>query len=51
MVQIEIDRGLYMDEARIRPSADFEAVRARLAGVIAAIADIARPDEVPLAAE
>ena len=51
VVQIEIDRGLYMDEARVRPSDDFETVRARLAGVIAAIADIARPGEVPLAAE
>ena len=37
-VQIEIDRSLYMDEARIRPSAEFDAVRRRLVGVIADIA-------------
>ena len=36
-VQIEIDRSLYMDEARIRPSAEFDAVRRRLVSVIADI--------------
>jgi N-formylglutamate amidohydrolase len=51
VVQVEIDRALYMDEVTVRPNADFDAVRARLAGVIAAIAAIMRPDELPLAAE
>ena len=37
-VQIEIDRSLYMDEARIQPNAEFNAFRRRLAGVIAQIA-------------
>lgn len=51
VVQVEIDRALYMDEVAVRPNADFDAVRARLADVIAAIAAIMRPDELPLAAE
>jgi len=50
-VQVEIDRALYMDEANVRPNRNFDAVRARLAGVIAAIAAIGRADELPLAAE
>lgn len=33
-LQIEIDRGLYLDEARVAPAAHFEQVRARLAPVI-----------------
>ena len=37
-VQIEIDRSLYMDEARIQPNAEFNAFRRSLAGVIAQIA-------------
>jgi N-formylglutamate deformylase len=37
-VQIEIDRSLYMDEARIQPNAEFNDFRRRLAGVIAQIA-------------
>ena len=32
-IQIEIDRSLYMDEARITPNADFEAIRQRLTEV------------------
>lgn len=38
VVQVEIDRSLYMDEAAIRPHAGFDAVAARLAAVFAAIA-------------
>ncbi len=34
-IQIEINRGLYMDEAAIRPSRGFERLRADLADVIA----------------
>ena len=50
VVQIEIVRSLYMDEAAIRPSANFAAFRDVLAGVIATLAEIGRRS-VPLAAE
>lgn len=50
VVQIEIDRALYMDEVRIVPSADFEAFRALLAGVVAEITEVGRR-ALPLAAE
>lgn len=36
-IQIEIDRSLYLDEARIEPNANFEAMRALLRGVVAEI--------------
>ncbi|GHF54507.1 N-formylglutamate amidohydrolase [Seohaeicola zhoushanensis] len=49
-IQVEIDRALYMDEARIRPSANFDAVRELLRGVVAEIAAIRR-DDMQLAAE
>lgn len=49
-IQVEIDRALYMDEARVRPNAGFEPLRRLLRGVIADIVDVAR-DEQPLAAE
>jgi N-formylglutamate deformylase len=49
-VQIELDRALYMDEARIKPNGNFEAVRC---AIRAAVADIARigQERMPLAAE
>lgn len=50
-VQIEIDRSLYMDEARVEPHSGFEAFRARLSGVIAEIAAIGATDSGQLAAE
>lgn len=50
VVQVEIDRALYMDEARIAPRADFDAFRALMAGVVADIAAFGR-DRLPLAAE
>lgn len=50
-VQIEIDRSLYMDEAQIRPNANFKAFKAKLDGVIAEIAEIGRPAELRVAAE
>ncbi len=50
-VQIEIDRALYMDEARVMPHAGFDGFRAALESVIAEIADIGRPREMPVAAE
>lgn len=49
-LQVEIDRALYLDEVRIERGPGFEAVRAALAPVIAALAE-ARPDALPLAAE
>ncbi|MDT8857740.1 N-formylglutamate amidohydrolase [Paracoccaceae bacterium Fryx2] len=51
VVQVEIDRSLYMDEARIEPRSDFGAFRALITGVIAEIALIGREDAMPLAAE
>jgi N-formylglutamate amidohydrolase len=50
VVQVEIDRALYMDEARIEPRADFDAFRALMAGVVAEITGMMRRD-LPLAAE
>ena len=37
VVQVEIDRGLYMDEARVEKRADFVAFRGLVAGVIAEV--------------
>lgn len=37
VVQVEIDRALYMNEAHIVPRPDFDACRRRLCGVLAAI--------------
>jgi N-formylglutamate amidohydrolase len=51
VVQVEIDRALYLDEARVAPGPGFDAFAARLAAVIARLAAIGRPDAVPLAAE
>lgn len=34
VIQIEIDRSLYMDEARVTPSAGFESFRRLMAGVV-----------------
>jgi len=42
VVQVEIDRSLYMDEARIIPSPGFEGTRARLGQVVAELADLGR---------
>jgi len=50
VVQVEIDRSLYMDEARVEPRADFAAFRVLMAGVVAEIAGALRRD-LPLAAE
>lgn len=41
-LQIEIDRSLYMDEARVEKSSDFSAFKMILDGVIAEIAEIGR---------
>jgi len=42
VVQIEIDRSLYMDEARVIKRADFHEIQTRLAGAIAQICDLGR---------
>jgi N-formylglutamate amidohydrolase len=49
VVQVEIDRALYMDESRVAPRADFDAFRRLMQTVIAEIAGT-RP-AMPLAAE
>ncbi len=50
VIQVEIDRSLYMNERLIRPSGNFQAMRAQMRTVIAEIADIGRR-EMPMAAE
>ena len=50
VVQVEIDRALYMDEARIVPSAGFDSFRTVMAGVVAELAGIGL-QRLPLAAE
>ena len=49
-IQIEINRGLYMDQRRICPGPDFDAVKQRLDAVVALLVRIA-PDLSALAAE
>jgi len=49
-IQVEIDRALYMDEARITRRPDFTAFRDLIGSVVAEIAG-ARPARLPLAAE
>jgi N-formylglutamate deformylase len=52
VVQVEIDRALYMDERRIAPSAGFGALQRLLRGVIAEVSAIdAAQGGLPLAAE
>ncbi|MDM7931764.1 N-formylglutamate amidohydrolase [Tabrizicola sp.] len=48
VVQVEIDRALYMDEARIEPAPGFQAFRQLMAGVVA---ELVPPTGVALAAE
>jgi len=50
VVQIEVDRALYLDEARVEPSRNYKAFKQLLTGVIGEIADIGRP-RIALAAE
>jgi len=51
VVQVEIDRALYMDEAAITPRPDFAAFQQVITGVIADIAAFAGAYRPPLAAE
>lgn len=51
VIQIEIDRGLYMNEQLIRPNGNFDAMQRLISGVVAQLCDIGRPRVRPLAAE
>ncbi|MFD0982010.1 N-formylglutamate amidohydrolase [Tropicimonas aquimaris] len=51
VVQVEIDRALYMDERAVRPSQHFSDFRAMLKGIIEEIVEIGRAASLPLAAE
>ena len=51
VVQVEVDRRLYLDEARVEPSPDFADFRRLMAGVVAEVAAIGRAGEISLAAE
>ena len=53
VVQVEIDRGLYLDEARVKPNADFPAFQALMDQIVTTLAEIGRSDRksVALAAE
>ncbi|MFM7442952.1 MAG: N-formylglutamate amidohydrolase [Tabrizicola sp.] len=48
VVQVEIDRALYMDEVRVEPLAGFEGFRDLISGVVA---ELVQPSGVALAAE
>lgn len=50
-VQIEIDRALYMDEAKVRPNENFNGFRRLMRQVVAEIAEIGAVDRERLAAE
>ena len=50
VIQVEIDRALYMNERLVRPSGNFAAFQALMRGVVAEITEIGR-QEVSLAAE
>ncbi len=49
-LQIEIDRSLYLDEARVEPSANFEAFQQVMARILTGITDVGRK-ALPMAAE
>ena len=53
VVQIEIDRSLYMNEQELRPNGNYASMRRILSGIVAALAEVGRPpaEGLPLAAE
>ncbi|PZX16596.1 N-formylglutamate amidohydrolase [Palleronia aestuarii] len=51
VVQVEIDRSLYMNEATIEPHSGYAQVKATLTRVLAEITRIGRPADTALAAE
>lgn len=50
-IQIEIDRSLYLNEKMIRPSNDFDMIRAALKNVVRMLCQLPRPAAGALAAE
>lgn len=50
VVQIEIDRSLYMNERTLEPLPGFDSFRDRLTGIVAALCNLGR-GQMPLAAE
>jgi N-formylglutamate deformylase len=50
-VQIEIDRSLYMNEAKMVPNGNFTSMQQAMDRVVARIAELGRPKDLPLAAE
>ena len=50
-LQVEIDRGLYLDEKRVEPGRDFAAFRAAMSRIVAGLAELGRESQLPLAAE
>ena len=50
-IQVEIDRALYMDEARIERRPDFDAFRGVISSVVSEICALGRERAMPLAAE
>ncbi len=51
VVQVEIDRSIYMDETRVEPGPGFDAFAAVMGRVLARIAPLGRDDAAQLAAE
>lgn len=51
VVQVELDRSLYMDEGAIAPHSGFDEMRERLRAVIGEITAIGKAEDPPLAAE
>ena len=51
VVQVEIDRALYLDEANVEPGPNFAAFRDVMAKVVAGVSDIGRAGDIRLAAE
>lgn len=51
VVQVEIDRGLYMHEGELRPNADYPSVKAALARAIAELAAASGRRDTAMAAE
>lgn len=50
-VQVEIDRSLYMDERMVEPLPNFDEFRRLIAGIVAELTAIGRPDGLRVAAE
>ncbi len=51
VVQVEIDRGLYMDEVRVERGRNFAAFRSVMTTILAQVAELGRSDQSTLAAE